>query len=159
MINNEILLVYRHLNATKSKSINDIQIKNHYQPDLYVDIFMNRQEEYVSVYSHDPIANQEITSEQVRIGKIFTLLKQNGRSVNDGHGVLELKIKDILDEVNFYKGEGDPDILSLKNCNHPHYGLMFDRDNSSHIDLIIQSIHDSCSLYFPYKIYKEEKDS
>lgn len=159
MINNEILLVYRHLNATKSKSINNVQLKNHYQSDLYLDIFMNRQEDYVSVYSHNPILNQEITDEQARIGKIFALLKQNGRSVNDGHGVLELKIKDILDEVNFYKGEGEPDILSLKNCNHPHYGLVFDRSNKWHIDLIIQSIHDSCSLYFPYKIYKEEKDS
>ena len=44
MIKNEILLVYRHLNATKSKSINDIQLKNYYQPDLYIDIFMNRQD-------------------------------------------------------------------------------------------------------------------
>lgn len=155
MIKNEILLVYRHLNATKSKSINDIQLKNYYQPDLYIDIFMNRQEDYVSVYSHDPISNQEITDEQVRIEKIFTLLTQNGRSVNDGHGVLELKIKDILDEVNSYKGEKEPDILSLRNCNHPHYGLVFDRDNNGHIDLIIQSIHDSCSLYFPYKRYRE----
>lgn len=159
MINNEILLVYRHLNATKSKSINNIQSNNYYQADLYHDIFMNREEDYVSVYSHDPIANQEIISEQVRIEKIFTLLIQNGRTVNNGHGVLELKIKDILDEVNFYKGEGDPDILSLENCKHPHYGLMFDRNNDSHIDLIIQSIHDSCSLYFPYKKYIEEKDS
>ena len=116
---------------------------------------MNRQEDYVSVYSHDPISNQEITDEQVRIEKIFTLLTQNGRSVNDGHGVLELKIKDILDEVNSYKGEKEPDILSLRNCNHPHYGLVFDRDNNGHIDLIIQSIHDSCSLYFPYKRYRE----
>lgn len=152
-MNKEILLVYRHLNATKSSTIHDVQTNNCYQLDLYINIFMNRDEEYVSVYSHDPIANQEVKDEKIRIGKIFVLLAENGRAISNGHGVLELKIKDILDETNAYKGDGEPDILLLKNCNHPHYGLVFDRNNNFHIDLIMQSIHDSSCIYFPYKEY------
>ena len=151
-----ILFLYRQVNSSNSNSVKGLSTQSIgcSISNTLLNLFEHRDDETnISVYSHDPIEDQEIVSDDLRIQKIFSLL-QNYRNVNNGHGVYELKIQDILEEVNGYQDDNQPLILDIVNIEHPHYGLIFDKDNEQHRDNIVMAIYSTSALFHPYKDYK-----
>ncbi len=113
--------------------------------------YANGTEEYLSVYSHDPLENEKRDTSDERAKLVFPVIL-NKLSLKPNSGLLELPINEICDDVNCYGVE----VLSYKEYGHPHYGLHFDENKKNDVESILLSINQFACICYPYKDYQIE---
>ena len=150
-----VKFLYRYAGYNKIKNIldcdgSDDEIVREFSEIFYHRIYDNGiSEEYISVYSHNPLINLNNTTPNSRAKLVFPVFPDTF-VLGSNSGLVELPIKDICADVNGY-GEV---ILTYQEHNHPHYGLHFDENDKFNVDIILLSINEFSNICHPYKELK-----